>query len=219
MVDIIFPKSAKKYMELQCNGVVADYTECPELESIDHILTNINPKNVLEVGAGLGRVSVFMNKKYKWNQTNFFLLDGNSGDQQIAGLHENVGKDFYNSLDATREFCNTNGIGADRLKIINAENSIDLTNLQFDLCYSFKSIGFHWPINWYLEKLHVHILPKSYLFFEIRDTRRESYPTEKHWKRRVNFVQKQINNIAPTKYAIINANTLQRFPILTLRKY
>ena len=218
MVDIIFPKSAQKYMGLQCNSVITDYTQCPELSSIENIIANLAPKNVLEIGAGLGRISVFINRKYQWGSTNFFLLDGNSGDTQIAGLHENVGKDFYNSLDATKEFCIKNGIDSSRLKIINAETKIDLNDLQFDLCYSFKAMGFHWPINWHLNKLYAHILPESYLFFEIRDTRRESYPTEKHWKRRMAFVKKQLDEIDPAKYTIIKSETNRTFPILVLKR-
>ena len=218
MVELIFPQSAKKYMELQCNSVITDYTDCPEVADIADRLSTLNPARVLELGAGLGRVSVFLRKLYDWSSTNFYLLDGNSGDVQIAGLHEQVGKDFYNLLEATSEYCLANGITKDKLHLINAEDAIDLKDVQFDLCYSFKSIGFHWPINHYLDTLHKNLRVNSYLFFELRDTRKESYPTEKHWKRRVNFVKKQLDYIDQGSYRIVEAATDRHFPILVLKR-
>lgn len=203
-------------MELQCNSVITDYTECPEVEKIAPILETLKPKRVLELGAGLGRVSVFLNKKYNWHSTDFYLLDGDTGDVQIAGLHDEVGEDFYNSFDATKEFCLANGMNQDKLHFINAEWNWNFIGLQFDLCYSFKAIGFHWPINSYLEKIVSNIRSKSYLFFEIRDTRRKSYPTEKHWQRRVNFVKRQLNNVDKSKYKIVEAQTDRPNPVLVL---
>ena len=146
------------------------------------------------------------------------MLDGNYGEEQIAGLHEEAGKDFYNSIEDAREFCLANNINNKNLFFINAELPWNLGKVKFDLCYSVKSIGFHWPINVYLEKIYTYMRLSSYLLFELRDTRQDSYPTEKHWKRRVAFVDNQLKKIDQTKYTIVESNTNHACPMLILRR-
>ena len=63
-IDIKFPKNVKKYIELQCNGALFKYTELPELETIKNELVGLNPKHVLEIGAGIGRASVYLFKYF-----------------------------------------------------------------------------------------------------------------------------------------------------------
>lgn len=216
-MNIVFPKSSRKYMELQCNSVEDDYTSCPEINvNVASILEKLQPNRALEIGAGLGRVSVYLRNKFDWHTTKFYLLDGNSGEEQIAGLHETVGKSFYNSLSATREYCVVNNISAENLVLLNAESVYSLPML--DICYSFKAIGFHWPMNYYLSKVSPYMISGSYLFFELRDTRRTTYKVEKRWKRIVNFVKRQIDGISVKDYTIIESNTECTRPVIVLKK-
>lgn len=168
-IDIVFPKSVKKFAELQCNSALDYYTRCKEIEPIHDIIKDLKPKNVLDLGSGIGRISVYLMKRYGWNTTNFHLYDGNSGKAQIAGYHTKPGNYFYNSLAATHDFCVANGIDEDRLFCLNARK-IKVKSIvgKFDLCYSFKAFGFHWPcldcINAVYKKMNIG----SYLFFEVR---------------------------------------------------
>lgn len=218
MVKIVFPESCKKYVELQCNSVVTDYTDCPEVAAIDYILKTVSPKKVLELGAGLGRVSIYLRNFYGWDHTEFYLLDGNSGEEQIAGLHEKMSNDFYNSLSASADFCVANNVCPNKLFFINAEKHFELQEDIFDLCYSFKSIGFHWPINEYLDIVYPWMRKDGYLFFEVRDTRKNSYPNEKRWKRIKNFVSRQLDGINLNRYRIVTNNTDKTTPVLVLKK-
>ena len=110
-IDIKFPKNVKKYIDLQCNGSLFKYTELPELETIEGVLSGVTPKNVLEIGAGIGRASVYLFKYFNWEGVNFYLLDGNSGDIQVNGTNHSESKNsFYNSIDATKAFCKANNL-------------------------------------------------------------------------------------------------------------
>ena len=117
-MDIVIRDEVRQWMQLQMNGKVAYYTDAPDVEDALSLL-DIDPKpeNVLEVGSGIGRASVYLNKRLGWNETTFWLLDGDSTGKkkqvQTARLHlkENVGDHVYNSVDAAETFCGDNGLG------------------------------------------------------------------------------------------------------------
>lgn len=171
-----FTNDTKKYVKLHCNNRIEDYSDCPEVQVVLKWLKKLNPNNVLEIGAGLGRVSVYLKNACKWNETKFYLLDGDSGDKQIAYTHDSVSPDhFYNSIKAAKDFCTSNGIENKNLVLLNAEKE-DWLKLQikFDLVYSFKAIGFHWPINDYLNKIYKLLVKDAILIFDIRRFKNEN---------------------------------------------
>lgn len=200
-------------MQLQCNSAIEDYTCCPEVQPILKYLKALKLREVLEIGAGIGRVSVYLRNLLDWNRTLFYLLDGNRGTDQIAGINYELKKDFYNSFSAAEDFCLQNGIKKDNLFLIDADD-FDFGVVNFDLCYSFKAIGFHWPINGYLEKIHKNMKKDSMLFFELRNPK--MYKKER-WKRLQKFVIDQIVNIDDCKYDIVEFNVDLKFPILVLK--
>ncbi len=215
MIDIIFPKSAEKYANLQCNSQISDYKNCPELGQISNFLANLHPIRVLELGAGLGRGSVWLRNTFNWNSTQFYLLDGNSGEEQIAGINSAIGNNFYNSLSATEEFCLANGIDKEKLFLINAEETLSFDNIKFDLCFSIKSIGFHWPIASYLNLLERSFAPNCYCFFELRSVKN---CVESRKKRMAKFVESQLKSIDLTVFTIVQFDPNLTFPILVLKK-
>lgn len=203
-------------MGLQCNSVLSDYTDCPEFATVNDLLSFISPRNALDLGSGIGRASVYLRKRYGWEDTNFYLLDGNSGDEQVAGLNYSIGKNFYNSFDAAVEFCTVNGIAREKLFLIDAEKH-DLGATKFDVCYSLKAIGFHWPITSYLEKLYNNLARDAYLFLELRSVNPNYYP-KKRIPRMYNFVNAQLDAIDRKKYRRMGINLRDKFPILILQK-
>lgn len=187
----VFPNGTLKYVELHCNNDFSLYTDPPEIDNVRKYFENKSPRNVLELGCGLGRSSVgFYNVFPSWEKTNFFLLDGDSGEKQIAFIRTNGYKDFYNDLKLTKEFCLWNGISKDQIRILNAEELdpfLSVEDIKFDFVYSFLAIGFHWPISLYLEKLLPYLYSNSILCFGIR-----SFKFLKDQK----FNDNQINNIS-----------------------
>jgi len=168
----IFSNEILKYMKLQCNEVQSLYSDPPEIKVVKKYFENVSPKNVLELGCGLGRVSVAFYKAFSlWAKTNFYLLDGDSGTEQIAGINYDSNKSFYNSLKLTEEFCLINGVPRNQIVLINAEQigPFPFTkSIKFDFVYSFFAIGFHWPIDIYLERLSPYLNFGSILCFGIR---------------------------------------------------
>lgn len=199
-MDINFPDNVKRYIELQCNTSLHKYTEFFELKHIKNELSNINPSNVLEIGSGIGRASVYLFKYFNWNNTNFYLLDGNSGDKQVSGISNNGIGSFYNSLDATREFCLSNGIT--NLYLLNAEKEDwKKIDVKFDICYSFLAVGFHWPVSLYLNIIYEMLVDNALLIFGIRsgDSRFDT------------FMDTQIDSIDLNKYEVLKLKRSQKY--------
>ncbi|MHA2023953.1 MAG: class I SAM-dependent methyltransferase [Candidatus Thorarchaeota archaeon] len=166
---IKFPESCWKYVDLQCKESFGCYNNCLELKCVEKILNTLEPTNILDLGSGIGRASVFLHKKYNWSNANFHLFDGDSGDRTISGFHNNSEDKFYNSLSVAEEFCVLNGIEFEHLILLNAEE-VSLASIEerFDMCVSLKSFGFHWPIHGALSVLATKMEKGAYLFFEIR---------------------------------------------------
>jgi len=155
-VDIVFPEACELYVDLQCNNSVKDYTDCAEVQPFMDRLSKLCPQNVLEIGAGIGRVSVYLRNALAWCDTHFWLMDGDTGTEQVAGISYELKDDFYNSFVATNAFCTANNISEERLTLIDAAKD-EWPQVKFDLCYSFKAIGFHWPINEYLLRVYPYM--------------------------------------------------------------
>lgn len=206
MKPIIFPRECKKYFELQCNNDISLYTDMPEIKNINRYLEKLDPHYVMDIGAGIGRASVYLHNKYKWDNTIFYLLDGNGGEIQYDQLR--TGKDeFYNSFYCAKLFCENNG-----LKIIqlNANKEwISYITKSIDLIYSFLAIGFHWPIDFYLDDIYSISKIGALIIFGIRGIEKREW------------INDQINKIDTNKFKIeelIQNESKDRDSVLILRK-
>ena len=198
----------KKYIDLQCNGDTTIYSELPEIKYIDYYIRDLEPDSVLDIGSGIGRVSVYFFKKYGWINTKFNLLDGNYGDKQICGIRNEHGE-FYNSFEMAKVFCKSNGLI--NINLLDANNNAwekyNFKKLSF--VYSFLSIGFHWPLDFYLDKIYPLLSLGAIVIFGMRGIEK------KEW------VYKQIIDIDDKKYEIlkfVHVPTINRESVLILRK-
>lgn len=198
----VFPEGALEYVKLHCNMDIFQYHNPPEIESVKEYFENSSPKNVLDLGCGLGRSSVGFYKAFpSWSNTHFYLLDGDSGKKQICRVNYEAHNSFYNNLRLTGEFCLANGISAEQIHILNAEESNPFSSIEdtkFDFVYSFLSIGFHWPIDLYLEKLLLYLSSGSILCFGIRPATTEGW---------CKFNAHQLKSIPEDKFDILEATT------------
>jgi len=107
------------------------------------------PQRILELGCGLGRMSVYINKQLDY-EPEFILADFDEISKKIK-YGWNPGNIFYNKLETTRQFCIENNLR--RFEIFNlAERNIsELKNV--DLVISVMSVGFHYPIEQYMKTL------------------------------------------------------------------
>ena len=170
-MEVIIPERCQKYFELQCNGRMDLYTD-PPIKLIKPWFDKIfatKPLRILELGCGIGRMSVYFFLYYGLQDAHFFLLDGNSGDQQVNGVRGNNNGEFYNSWKATAHFCEANGL-MNRTILRTQEIPPDL-----DLTYSFFSIGFHWSIELYLKEVVKNTRRGGYILFDVRTSQDDFY--------------------------------------------
>jgi SAM-dependent methyltransferase len=178
---IEMPTLCKKYMDLQCNGDDSLYTDFPENKNLEGYLKGTQPKKAIDIGSGIGRASVWFKQHYGWNDTEFYLMDGDSGEKQLDGLRKGT-DDFYNSLECTKLFCESNRL---KYTLVNAENKEWEKALpeDFDIAYSFLAFGFHWPIDQVLTKIYSILKPGGLAIFGLRGIEK------------VKWVQQQIYDI------------------------
>ena len=108
------------------------------------------PANVLELGCGLGRASVYL---HWWlgmfsPETHYWMADGNANADKLKYGWDP--KEWYNSLQKTAEFAEMNGMVEEDFTVINLENFDLLSLSDVDLVISFLAVGFHFPIEQYL---------------------------------------------------------------------
>ena len=108
-----------------------------------------NPNKILEIGCGIGRMSIYINSQLDY-EPKFILLDG-TGHQPRYGYSEiNINK-FYNNMKMTGEFCRLNGLTNFMLFDINKHKLSELSEV--DMVTSFLAVGVHFPIEHYLDEL------------------------------------------------------------------
>jgi len=208
-VSVNFPSSVDKYLNLQCNGDRLLYTNMPEAKHLNGVFGEINPRNVLEIGGGVGRASVYLAKRFNWHDATFYMLDGDAGEKQICPVGGDGELDFYNSFSSTKNFMSANGI--DDQVLLDASNSSweNEVSVKFDLIYSFLSIGFHWPIDLYLDRIHKFCHKDTLLVFGVRGTDRGH-----------SFSEGQISRIDRSKYELVldaRESELLRSSVIVLR--
>lgn len=162
-IHVVFPESCKEFVRLQANNDFDIYTDPPYVSVIDNRLSTFQPAVCLELGAGIGRMSVYFFKRFEWRDTFFYLQDGDRGTTQYGGIRHMTEDEYYNSFAATREFCLANGLS--QFETINSLSGI---KKPVDLCYSFAAIGFHWSIRLYLDKLIPFLPSGAHLIFELK---------------------------------------------------
>ena len=114
-----------------------------------------NSKNILEIGAGLGRVSVFLNERCKMGRKNrnFYLVDGHGKYNGYNWNHHT----FYNDLSETKSFCELNGLkNFDMINVTASNNQVikfakfaKESPIIFDFIISIFCLSYHQSISSY----------------------------------------------------------------------
>ena len=115
-------------------------------EMFNYLPKNIN--NVLDIGSGLGIINIFINDNFN-NDVDFTLIDKNYIEKKVSYGFDEKGQ-FYNDFNVTLNFLTINGIKEEKLNLINVDSK-HIINKKFDLVISLLSLGYHYPINQYVE--------------------------------------------------------------------
>ena len=117
-----------------------------ELNTFQNFLPQ-NVINIMDIGCGLGIIDILLNNFYN-KQTNFYLLDKNKVDSKIKyGFNSNY--ESYNSLNETKNLLLKNEINTNQINIFDVDKKIEI-NKKIDLVISLKSMGYHYPIDNYI---------------------------------------------------------------------
>ncbi len=126
------------------------------------------PARLLDIGAGLAIEAGMIQQRFG---THLYLLDGSRPVAPAAtparltefGSVDDMG--FYLTEEELRSEWDRRGLTYDFLDARNLKIDPDL---KFDVIYSGKSCGFHYPLSSYRDLLHAHSHDDSYLIFDLR---------------------------------------------------
>jgi len=119
-----------------------------EYETIKNFIRN--KKKFLEVGCGLGRMSIYCNSQLDY-KAEFILADSNGNPNKFKRYGWKPKDGYYNNLKLTEKFAKLNGLNNYKIFDMNKEDLLTLSGI--DVVMSFFSVGFHYPIEDYMGKL------------------------------------------------------------------
>ena len=120
-----------------------------EFDSIKNFIPK-NASNILDIGCGLGVINIFLNSFYS-NKCNFTLIDKTYVNKKITYGFSNKGE-FYNNLELTKSFLLLNKLEENQIELVDASKDFVLKK-KYDLIISLFSMGYHYPIDLYIEKI------------------------------------------------------------------
>ena len=134
-----------------------------EFKSIEKHLPN-NPKNILDIGCGLGIINIFLNEFYLYN-CNFTLMDKNYIDKKVIyGFNNN--SESYNKLEITKDFLMLNNFKSDQLELINIDENFTI-NKKYELIISLFSMGYHYSIEKYIDIIKKNSTRNTKVIFDL----------------------------------------------------
>ncbi len=135
-----------------------------EFEEIINYLPQKN-QNILDIGSGLGIINIFLNNFYE--DAYFTLIDKNYVEKKVSYGFDEIGQ-FYNDFNITFDFLKINGIKEEHLDLVNVD-SIKKINKKFDLVISLLSLGYHYPLQQYIEFLKKNSHKKTVFIFDLAE--------------------------------------------------
>lgn len=143
-----------------------------EFEVLEPVLRSIpKPRNVLEIGPGMGRSIVFFKRSLQWEDVEFHVYEGNGSRVRYGKMTPKDDQSFCGNIPFLRSVLEYNNIRA--YKIFEAPAcGFDLRSLPgpYDLVYSLYSVGYHWALEDYLDEILAITHPRSLAFFTVGDT-------------------------------------------------
>ena len=159
----IFSNFLIHYFQKKNLGILTEELFKEEFETFEKYLPS-NVENIMDIGCGLGVLGIFINKKYQ-NNPNFYLLDKNTVDTKIK---YGFSKDYesYNDLNETRNILLKNGLSKEQIYIKNVDQEITINN-KINLVISLKSMGFHYPIENYINLIKKTCSTETTFIFDV----------------------------------------------------
>ena len=177
MYKYIYTKEHIPYMKEQiwqidssANGNLDYYSQLSDAEfSVIKEFINPDVKNIMDLGCGMGRCGINLYHKLKDKQNiKIFFGDSNFVAANSGGsvVPENDEHSNYNNLLKTESFVSLNKVENYEIKNIMDEN-FPKGLPKMDLIISMYSVGYHFCMNKWLERLHPVMTQKTTVVFGV----------------------------------------------------
>jgi SAM-dependent methyltransferase len=124
--------------------------------------------HILDIGCGVAAIDALVFQHYRRDaRLTFSLLDRTQTDPRPRYGFAGRGH-FYNSLEVARELLLANGVTADRIRLIPAEEGFAVATRDVDLAISLRAWGFHFPVETYLPEVMRALRPGGWLIIDVR---------------------------------------------------
>jgi len=165
-----FPDESQGFAERQVTQITKDSEFYSAISNSEyHLISEYidQPKTILELGCGLGRMSVYMNWMLQDTDIHYILADSTCDVFPAKVKYGwNPASGFYNDLAVTESFCKLNGLT--NFEILDLQYGSLNAFSDISLVMSFLSVGFHYPIDMYLETLMDITSDDAVMIFGIR---------------------------------------------------
>ena len=162
---LIFTNFFVNYFQVQNFEKITEDLFYKEFETFKNYIPN-SAENIMDIGCGLGIINIYLNEFFEKKPV-FFLLDKNRVDRKIKyGFSSNY--ESYNDLNETKNILLNNNIDTNRINLFDVEKQFLITK-KMDLVISLKSMGYHYPINTYIELLRNCCTKDTVFIFDIGD--------------------------------------------------
>ena len=162
---LIFTNFFVNYFQVQNFEKITEKLFYKEFETFKKYLPN-SVENIMDIGCGLGIINIYLNEFFEKKPV-FFLLDKNRVDRKIKyGFSSNY--ESYNDLNEAKNILLNNNIDTNRINLFDVEKQFLITK-KMDLVISLKSMGYHYPINTYIELLRNCCTKNTVFIFDIGD--------------------------------------------------
>lgn len=124
-------------------------------------------KSVIDIGSGIGAINIFLNR-YHPTIREFILVDKNFISKKVRYGFVSGTTEGYNKLAITKKFLMSNGIDSEKIFLFDFTND-KLPTKKYDLVISLISMGYHYPIENYLNYLKKNSTKNTVFIFDIAD--------------------------------------------------
>ena len=162
---LIFTNFFVNYFQIHNIEKITEKLFYKEFETFKNYLPN-SAENIIDIGCGLGIINIYLNEFFEKKPV-FFLLDKNRVDRKIKYWFSS-NYESYNDLKETENILLDNNIDGSCINLFDVEKQF-IIKKKMDLVISLKSMGYHYPINTYIELLRNCCTKDTIFIFDIGD--------------------------------------------------
>jgi hypothetical protein len=107
---------------------------------------NPKAKKIIEIGCGQAGVAAMQNILY---DQEIWLIDGNKKGQRTFGYDTVDSMEHYSTWDDLPSTMESWGCNMQKIHFVNIEDAVDYQMPKVDVVQSFRSCGFHYPLDTY----------------------------------------------------------------------